>query len=185
MLNSIKNQSEDKMKKSISNLKNDFGSIRTGRAHPSLLDRITVEYYGAPTPLNQLANISAPEPRMLVIQPWDSKSLVDIEKAIIKSDLGLNPSNDGKIIRLTIPQLTEERRKELSKLVKKYGEAAKVAIRNIRRDSNDELKKEEKAGAITEDNLRQGQDEIQKLTDKYIKEIDILIEKKIDEIMEV
>lgn len=185
MLNSIKNQAEDRMKKSISSLKNDFGSIRTGRANSSLLDRITVEYYGAPTPLNQLANISTPEPRMLIIQPWDSKLLVDIEKAIIKSDLGLNPSNDGKLIRLVIPQLTEERRKELSKLAKKYGEKAKVVIRNIRRDSNDELKKEEKAGTITEDNLRQGQEEIQKLTDKHIKEIDVLVEKKIHEIMEV
>ncbi|RBP41155.1 ribosome recycling factor [Garciella nitratireducens] len=185
MLNSIKIEAEKKMKKSILNLKNDFASIRTGRANPSLLDKITIEYYGTPTPLNQIANISAPEPRMLVIQPWDAKSLGDIEKAIVKSDLGLNPSNDGKIIRLIIPQLTEERRKELSKLAKKYGEEAKIAIRNIRRDSNDELKKQEKDGIITEDNLRQGQDEIQKLTDKYIKEIDILVEKKVNEIMEV
>ncbi|SJZ34724.1 ribosome recycling factor [Garciella nitratireducens] len=185
MLNSIKIEAEKKMKKSILNLKNDFASIRTGRANPSLLDKITIEYYGTLTPLNQIANISAPEPRMLVIQPWDAKSLGDIEKAIVKSDLGLNPSNDGKIIRLIIPQLTEERRKELSKLAKKYGEEAKIAIRNIRRDSNDELKKQEKDGIITEDNLRQGQDEIQKLTDKYIKEIDILVEKKVNEIMEV
>lgn len=185
MLKTIKSEAEEKMKKSIVNLKNEFNSIRTGRANPSLLDRIVVEYYGTPTPLNQLANISAPESRMLVIQPWDAQSLGDIERAIIKSELGLNPNNDGKIIRLVIPQLTEERRKDLSKLAKKYGEEAKVAIRNIRRDSNDKLKDAEKDGEITEDNLRQGQNEIQQITDEYIKNIDNLIDRKIDEIMEV
>lgn len=185
MLKTIKSEAEEKMEKSIANLKNEFNSIRTGRANPSLLDRVVVEYYGTPTPLNQLANISAPEPRMLVIQPWDAQSLGDIEKAIIKSELGLNPNNDGKIIRLVIPQLTEERRKDLSKLAKKYGEEAKIAIRNIRRDSNDKLKDAEKDGEITEDNLRQGQNEIQQITDEYIKNIDNLIDRKIDEIMEV
>src|SRR5690554_5984689 len=152
MLKTIKNEAEDKMQKSISSLKHEFASVRAGRANPSLLDRIHVDYYGTPTPLNQLSNISAPEPRLLVIQPWDSKSIGDIERAILKSDLGLNPSNDGKLIRLAIPQLTEERRKDLSKLVKKYGEEAKIAIRNIRRDSNDELKKAEKDKLITENN---------------------------------
>jgi ribosome recycling factor len=185
MLNMVKSEAEEKMVKSISNLKNEFGSIRAGRANPSILDRINVEYYGTPMPLNQLSNISAPEPRMLVIQPFDTKSIGDIERSILKSDLGLNPSNDGKIIRLIFPQLTEERRKDLSKLVKKYGEEAKVAIRNIRRLSNEDLKKAEKESIITEDDLRQGQDEIQKITDEYSQEVEILIEKKIAEIMEV
>lgn len=185
MLKVIKKEAEEKMKKSISNLKEEFNTIRTGRANPSLLDRVIVEYYGTPTPLNQLANISAPEPRMLVVQPWDVQSLGDIEKAIIKSELGLNPNNDGKIIRLIIPQLTEERRKDLSKLAKKCGEEAKIAVRNIRRDSNDQLKSAEKDGEITEDNLRQGQNEIQQITDEYVQKVDNLIDGKIDEIMEV
>ena len=173
------------MEKTISSLKKEFASVRAGRANPSLLDRITVDYYGTPTPLNQLSNISAPEPRLLVIQPYDSNSIADIEREILKSDLGLNPSNDGKIIRLAIPQLTEERRKELSKLVKKYGEEAKIAVRNIRRDSNDELKKAEKDKLITEDDLKLGQDEVQKVTDEFSKKIDELVDQKIKEIMEV
>lgn len=185
MLNKVKSEAEEKMVKSISNLKDEFGSIRAGRANPSILDRINVDYYGTPTPLNQLSNISAPEPRMLIIQPWDTKSIGDIEKAILKSDLGLNPSNDGKIIRLVFPQLTEERRKDLSKLVKKYGEETKVAIRNIRRFSNEELKKAEKESIITEDDLRHGQDEIQQITDDYSQKVEVLIEKKMEEIMEV
>ncbi|MCR1898118.1 ribosome recycling factor [Irregularibacter muris] len=185
MLNQVKKEATEKMEKGIESLKNEFGTLRAGRANPSILDRISVEYYGTPTPLSQLSNISTPEPRMLVIQPWDGKIIGDIEKAIIKSDLGLNPSNDGKIIRLVIPQLTEERRKELSKLVRKYGEDAKVAIRNIRRSSNDELKKAEKDSIISEDDLRVAQDEIQKITDKYIDKVDNLIEIKTQEIMEV
>ena len=185
MLSQVKKEAIEKMEKGIASLKNEFTSLRAGRANPSILDRISVEYYGTPTPLNQLSNISAPEPRMLVIQPWDSKVIGDIEKAIIKSDLGLNPNNDGKIIRLVIPQLTEERRKELSKLVRKYGEEAKVVIRNIRRNSNDELKKAEKDSILSEDDLRVAQEEMQKITDEYIEEIDKLIEMKTQEIMEV
>ena len=178
-------ETEEKMAKSISSLRSEYGAIRAGRANPSILDRINVEYYGAPTPLNQLSNISSPDPRMLVIQPFDASSIGDIERAILKSDLGLNPTNDGKIIRLVFPQLTEERRKDLSKLVKKYGEECKIAIRNIRRQSNDELKKAEKESLITEDELRNGQGEIQKLTDDYSKKVDEIIEEKIAEIMEV
>lgn len=185
MLNAVKNEAKEKMVKAISSLKYEFGSIRAGRVNPSILDRISVEYYGALTPLNQLSNISAPEPRMLIVQPWDAQAMKDIERALLKSDLGLNPSNDGKIIRLVFPQLTEERRKDLSKLVKKYGEEAKISIRNTRRFSNDEFKKAEKESTISEDDLRQGQDEIQKITDDYIEQIDMLIEEKIAEVMEV
>ncbi len=185
MIETVKMETEEKMAKSISSLRSEYGAIRAGRANPSILDRINVEYYGAPTPLNQLSNISSPDPRMLVIQPFDASSIGDIERAILKSDLGLNPTNDGKIIRLVFPQLTEERRKDLSKLVKKYGEECKIAIRNIRRQSNDELKKAEKESLITEDELRNGQGEIQKLTDDYSKKVDEIIEEKIAEIMEV
>lgn len=185
MLNMVKSETKEKMIKSISSLKYEFGSIRAGRVNPSILDRVNVEYYGTPTPLNQLSNISAPEPRMIIVQPWDTKTIKDIERAILKADLGLNPSNDGKIIRLVFPQLTEERRKDLSKLARKYGEEAKIAIRNIRRSSNDELKQAEKESIISEDDLHQGQDEIQKITDDYSQEIEGLIEEKIAEIMEV
>jgi ribosome recycling factor len=185
MLKMLKDDAKSKMDKVISNLKSEFNTLRAGRANPSILDKIIVDYYGTPTPINQLSSISAPEPRMLVVQPWDAKSINDIEKAIIKSDIGINPSNDGKIIRLIVPQLTEERRKDLSKLIKKYGEEAKIVVRNVRRESNDELKKSEKDSEITEDELRQGQDEIQKITDDFIKEIDILVDVKTDEIMEV
>ncbi|HHT50409.1 MAG TPA: ribosome recycling factor [Eubacteriaceae bacterium] len=185
MIETVKMETEEKMAKSISSLRSEYGAIRAGRANPSILDRINVEYYGTPTPLNQLSNISSPDPRMLVIQPFDASSIGDIERAILKSDLGLNPTNDGKIIRLVFPQLTEERRKDLSKLVKKYGEECKIAIRNIRRQSNDELKKAEKESLITEDELRNGQGEIQKLTDDYSKKVDEIIEEKIAEIMEV
>ena len=185
MIELVKMETEEKMEKSISSLRYEYGTIRAGRANPSILDRINVEYYGTPTPLNQLSNTSSPDPRMLVIQPFDASSIGDIERAILKSDLGLNPSNDGKIIRLVFPQLTEERRKDLSKLVKKYGEESKIAVRNIRRLSNDELKKAEKESLITEDELRTGQSEIQKLTDDYIQKVDDLIEEKIAEIMEV
>ena len=169
---------KDKMTKAIQAFSRELASIRAGRANASLLDRITVDYYGAPTPVNQLAGISVPEARLLVIQPYDKTILGDIEKAILKSDLGLNPTSDGNIIRIAIPALTEERRKELVKVVKKEAEEAKVAIRNIRRDGNDELKKLEKTGDITEDDLRGYSDDIQKVTDEYISKIDQLQKKK-------
>ena len=163
---------EQKMKKSIGVLKEELLSIRAGRANPALLDRITVNYYGSETPLKQIAGVSAPEPRLLVVQPYDASSISDIERAIIQSDLGINPSNDGKIIRLAIPMLTEERRKELQKIVKKLGEEIKVALRNERRDANDKLKKMQKNKELTEDDLKKCEEEVQKLTDKYTKEID-------------
>jgi len=181
----IHKETETKMQKTLSVLKEDLGSIRAGKAHPSMLDKLSVDYYGTPTPIKQLASISAPEPRALLIQPYDRSAMASIEKAILISDLGLNPSNDGKIIRLNIPQLTEERRKELAKLVKKTAEEGKVAIRNERRDGNDSLKKMQKDGELTEDELKKAQDEIQKLTDSYIKQIDELVAKKEKELMEV
>ncbi|WML49256.1 ribosome recycling factor [Neobacillus sp. PS3-34] len=176
---------KDRMTKAIQSYTRELASIRAGRASASLLDRITVDYYGAPTPVNQVAGISVPEARLLVIQPYDKSILGDIEKAILKSDLGLNPSNDGSIIRIMIPQLTEERRKELVKVIKKESEEAKVAIRNIRRDGNDDLKKLEKNGEITEDALRGYSDDIQKMTDEYITKIDQLTKDKEKEVMEV
>lgn len=176
---------KDKMAKAIQAYTRELATIRAGRASASLLDRITVDYYGAPTPVNQLAGISTPEARLLVIQPYDKSILNDIEKAILKSDLGLNPTNDGSLIRIAIPQLTEERRKELVKVVKKESEDAKVAIRNIRRDSNDDLKKLEKNGEITEDDLRGYSDDIQKITDEHISKIDQITKDKEKEIMEV
>ena len=165
-------EQEQRMDKSIESLKHEFASIRTGRASVALLDKIMVDYYGSPTPINQVANISVPEPRMILVAPWDKSMIGAIEKAILQSDLGLNPGNDGTAIRLTIPQLTEERRKEIVKIVHKKAEDAKVAVRNIRRDANDVLKKEEKAKTITEDDVKDGLDQIQKLTDKKIKQID-------------
>ena len=176
---------KDKMTKAIQAFSRELASIRAGRANASLLDRITVDYYGAPTPVNQLAGISVPEARLLLIQPYDRTILGEIEKAILKSDLGLNPSSDGNIIRIAIPALTEERRKELVKVVKKEAEEAKVAIRNIRRDGNDELKKLEKAGDITEDDLRGYSDDIQKATDDYISKVDTVTKEKEKEILEV
>lgn len=178
-------QQETRMDKTIEALKQEFASIRTGRASTSLLDKITVDYYGAPTPVNQVANVSAPEPRMILITPWDKSMIGAIEKAILQSDLGLNPSNDGAVIRLAIPQLTEERRKELVKVVHKRAEEAKVAIRNIRRDANEVLKKDEKAKTITEDDSKDGQEKIQKLTDKKIKAVDDLKDKKEKDVLEV
>ena len=169
------------MDKTIEALKRELSSIRTGRASTSLLDRITVDYYGTPTPVKQVANVSVPEPRMITIAPWEPKMLGEIEKAILKSDLGLNPNNDGKIIRLEIPQLTEERRKELSKKVSKIAEDSKVVIRNIRRDANETIKKKE----VTEDDSKEGQENIQKLTDKKIKAIDEIKAKKEKEVMAV
>ena len=163
---------ERKMDKTLEVLASDFGTIRAGRANAQVLDRITVEYYGVPTPLNQVGTISSPDPRTLVIQPWDTTLLRAIEKAIQVSDLGINPQNDGRVIRLAFPQLTEERRKELIKQVKKYGEDAKVAVRNVRRDANDQLKKLEKDKAISEDELKKATDDVQKLTDKYVAKVD-------------
>jgi ribosome recycling factor len=176
---------KEKMKKAIQAFTRELATVRAGKASASLLDRVTVEYYGAPTPVNQLAGISTPEARLLVIQPYDKTILGDIEKAILKSDLGLNPSNDGTIIRISIPQLTEERRKELVKVIKKESEEAKVAIRNVRRDGNDDLKKLEKNGEITEDALRGYSDDIQKVTDEHIAKIDQITKDKEKEIMEV
>jgi ribosome recycling factor len=176
---------KERMSKAIQAYSRELASIRAGRASASLLDRVQVEYYGAPTPVNQLAGISVPEARLLVIQPYDKTILGEIEKAILKSDLGLNPANDGSIIRIAIPQLTEERRKELAKQVKKEAEEAKIAIRNIRRDGNEDLKKLEKNGEITEDDLRGYSDDIQKLTDEHIAKIDQITKDKEKEIMEV
>lgn len=176
---------EEKMKKSISVLKEELNTVRAGRANPALLDKILVDYYGSPTPLRNISNISVPDPRSLLISPFDPKSIHNIEKAINIANLGINPSNDGKVIRLVIPAVTEERRKELIKVVRKYGEDAKVAIRNERRDANDDLKKQEKAGELTEDDLKKALDDVQKKTDKTIKDIDQIIAEKEKEIMEV
>lgn len=184
MPQSIKSHAEERMDKAIQALKRDLATLRAGRATPSLLDRIQVDYYGSPTPINQLANINTPDSRTLMIQPWDKSSLAEIERAIQKSDLGLTPANDGTSIRLSIPALTEERRVELVKLTKKFGEEAKVAIRNIRRDANDDIKKLEKTD-ISEDESRRHQEDIQKTTDKFIAEVDKVLAAKEKEIMEV
>ena len=175
----------DKMGKSCSVYQRDMVGLRAGRANPQLLDRITVDYYGTPTPLNQVGNISSPEPRLLVISPWESKMISDIEKAIQKSDLGLNPTNDGKIIRLVFPELNEERRKELTKVARKSAEEAKVAIRAIRRDAIEQVKKLKKDSLITEDEQRKAEEDAQKLTDKAIKDVDAICAAKEKEIMEV
>lgn len=185
MIKEVYKQSEEKMSKTVSVLKKEFTSLKAGRANPSILDKIVVQYYGTPTPLNQLAGIAAPEPRMLTIQPWDPKALKDIEKEILKSDLGLNPSNDGKIIRLVIPELTEETRKNLVKVVKKQGEEAKIAVRSIRREANEKIKVWKKEGTVTEDEEQNAEDDIQELTDKTISEIDKIVANKEKEIMEV
>ncbi|MDI3311120.1 MAG: ribosome recycling factor [Thermoanaerobacterium sp.] len=176
---------EEKMKKSIAVLKNELMSIRAGRANPALLDRISIDYYGTMTPINKLATITAPEPKVIIIQPWDTSKISEIEKAIQKSDLNINPTSDGKIIRLVFPDLTEERRKELVKLVHKKGEEAKVAVRQIRRDANDVIKKMDKNGEISEDEKLKSEENVQKLTDKYIKEIDKILDQKEKEIMEI
>ncbi len=185
MIKDIFASHEDRMKKSIEALKREFASLRAGRATPALLDKVMVEYYGTPTPVNQLANISVPEPRMIMIQPWEKTILHDIEKAIMKSDLGLNPNSDGTAIRLTIPQLTQDRRTELVKSVNKKAEETKVAIRNLRRDANEAIKKLEKSKEVTEDEAKKGQDDMQKLVDKYIKAVDAAKAVKEKEIMEV
>ena len=173
------------MVKSYEVLLDEYASIRAGRANPHVLDKLRVDYYGTPTPLHQVANVSVPEPRMILIQPWERKLIKDIEKAILTSDLGINPNNDGNAIRLVFPELTEERRKELAKDVKKKGEGAKVAVRNIRRDANDAIKKMEKAGEISEDDQAEGEEKIQKITDKMIEKIDKAVEAKTKEIMTV
>ena len=176
---------EEKMQKTMRSLSGEFGSIRAGRANPHVLDKIRVDYYGTPTPIQQVANVNVPEPRMIQIQPWEASMVREIEKAIMTSDLGINPSNDGKIIRLVFPELTEERRKELAKDVKKKGENAKVAIRNIRRDANDSFKKLSKAEDISEDEIADLEAQVQKLTDKYIAKVDDAIAEKTKEIMTV
>lgn len=176
---------EDKMSKSVDALNSELATIRAGRANPHLLDKFKVDYYGTPTPLQQVANITVPEARMIQIQPWESSLIKDIEKVIMTSELGITPSNDGKVIRLVFPELTEERRKELVKDVKKKGENAKVAIRNVRRDANDAFKKANKANEISEDELKELEDKVQKLTDKYIGEVDKSVEDKSKEILTV
>ena len=176
---------EERMEKTLNNLKDEYVTIRAGRANPGVLNRVTADYYGAPTPIQQLANVSVPEARMLVIQPWDKAALKAIERAIQASDIGINPNNDGSVIRLIFPELTEERRKELTKDVRKKGEAAKVAVRNIRRDAVDRIKKAQKAGEITEDDQKKDEEAAQKLTDKFVEKIDKAVEEKTKEIMTV
>ena len=176
---------DDKMTKTINNLDGELATIRAGRANPHVLDKLAVDYYGTPTPIQQVANVSVPEARMIQIQPWEKSMLKAIEKAILTSDIGINPTNDGTSIRLVFPELTEDRRKELAKEVKKKGEETKVAIRNIRRDANDAVKKEAKANEISEDDQKQLEDKIQKLTDGYVKKIDQAIDAKSTEVMTV
>lgn len=176
---------ESKMKKTAEVLKTQLASVRAGRANAAVLDQITVDYYGVPTPIQQVASVSVPDPRSLLIQPWDASALKGIEKAILASELGINPQNDGRAIRLVFPQLTEERRKELAKQVKKYGEEAKVAVRNIRREAIDKFKKQQKASEITEDDYKTVEKDIQKLTDDYIKEVEGIADKKEKELFEI
>ena len=176
---------QDKMEKSLANLNEEFAGIRAGRANPHVLDKLRVDYYGTPSPIQSVANVSVPEPRMIQIQPWEASMVKDIEKAILASDLGLTPANDGKVIRLVFPELTEERRKELAKDIKKKGEGAKVAVRNIRRDAMDHFKKVGKAEDISEDEIKDLEDGIQKLTDQYVAQIDKAVDAKSDEILTV
>ncbi len=184
-MNELLKRTEEKMTKTIAALENEYKAIRAGRANASVLDRITVDYYGAPTPIQQMAAVSVPEPRILMIQPWDASTLKEIEKAILVSDIGINPQNDGRVIRLAFPPLTEERRKEIVKEVKKTAEDSKVAIRNTRRDALEKLKGLQKSNAITEDDQAGGEKKIQKLTDNYCKEIDNLSAIKEKEILEI
>jgi ribosome recycling factor len=185
MADDVQQKLKEKMEKTVSILKENLNTVRAGRANPALLDKVVVSYYGTPTPLKQIANISVPDPRSLLISPFDPKSLHDVEKAIGAANIGINPSNDGKTLRLQIPQLTEERRKELTKLVHKFGEDAKVAVRNERRDANDKLKKQEKSGELTEDDLKDEEKTVQKKTDECVKEIDGIVADKEKEILEV
>ena len=179
------NKYEEKMNKSISVLEENFAEVRAGRANPAILNKITVDYYGTPTPINQLAGISVPEARMIVIQPWDANVLKEIEKEILKSDIGINPNNDGKVIRLTFPELNEERRKEIVKDIRKMAEDAKVAIRSIRRDAIDEAEAMQKNAEMSEDELKSAEDRIQKLTDKFVEEIDKILANKEKEVMSI
>jgi len=185
MIKALLDDAKERMEKVEKNLSGEFASMRAGRATPAMLDKILVEYYGTPTPVNQMANISCPEPRLIVIQPWDKNNIGPIEKAILKSDLGITPSSDGTVVRLAIPQLTEERRKEIVKQCGKKAEEAKVAIRNIRRDVNDDVKSLEKAKEVSEDESKKGLDDVQKLTDKFIKRMDEILAEKEKEIMSV
>ena len=179
------NKFEEKMKKSISVFEENLAEIRAGRANPAILNKIMIDYYGTPTPINQVAGISVPEARMIVIQPWDANVLKEIEKEILKSDIGINPNNDGKVIRLTFPELNEERRKEIVKDIRKMGEETKVAIRSIRRDAIDEAKSMQKNAEMSEDELKSAEDQIQKLTDKYVAEVDTVLERKEKEVMSI
>ena len=179
------NKFEEKMMKSISVYEENLAEIRAGRANPAILNKIVIDYYGTPTPINQVAGISVPEARMIVIQPWDASILKEIEKEILKSDIGINPNNDGKVIRLVFPELNEERRKEIVKDIRKMAEEAKVAIRSIRRDAIDEAKTMQKNSEISEDDLKVAEDKIQKLTDKYVEEIDTILDKKEKEVMSI
>ena len=176
---------EDKMNKTLDVLKEDFGTIRAGRANPHVLDKIKVDYYGSPTPIQQVGNISVPEARIILIQPWEKSLIKEIEKAINMSDIGINPTSDGTSIRLVFPELNEERRKELAKQIKKLGEETKVAIRNIRRDANDKVKKMEKNGEMTEDDVKKADKDVQKMTDKFIEDIDKAVENKTKDVMTV
>ena len=176
---------QDKMEKTLNNLEEEYAGIRAGRANPHILDKLRVDYYGTPSPIQSVANVSVPEPRMIQIQPWEASMVKEIEKAINCSDIGINPTNDGKLIRLVFPELTEERRKDLAKDIKKKGEEAKVAVRNIRRDANDAFKKLGKGKEVSEDEVKELEENVQKLTDKYIKDIDKAIEEKSKEIMTV
>ena len=181
----VKKSAEERMKKSVASMEDDFSAIRTGRASAALFEKIKVEYYGNPTPLNQVATVSTPEARLVVIQPWDKNVLGEIEKALLKSELSVNPNNDGKVIRINIPPLTEDRRKELVRVAKNTAEQGRVAVRNIRRDANDELKKMQKDGDLTEDDAKRGPEDIQKITDLYIEQINERLEKKEKEILEI
>lgn len=185
LVKEIIKEAENNMSKTIEVVKKEFASMRAGRATPALLDKIMVNYYGTPTPVNQLANITVPEARLLVIQPWDKSAMSEIERAIMKSDLGITPANDGTVIRLAVPQLTQERRMDLMKVIKKKAEEGRVAIRNVRRDTNDHLKAAQKDGKVSEDELKRHQDEVQKLTDRMIKNIDSILTTKEQEIMQV
>ncbi len=184
-LSELYSKTTEKMEKCMNALERDYAAVRAGRANPAVLDKVMVDYYGVPTPINQMAAVSVPEARMLVIQPWDASTLKEIEKAINKSDVGINPQNDGKVIRLTFPQLTEEHRKELTKDVSKRGEEAKVAVRNIRRDAMDDLKKMKKDNEITEDDQKDGEKKLQDITDDYIKQIEDAAKKKEQEVLSI
>jgi ribosome recycling factor len=184
-MDQVISHAEEKMKKAVHALEEEFNTLRTGRASPALFDKVRVEYYGNPTPINQVATISVPESRLVVIQPWDKAIIGDIEKAIQISELSVNPSNDGKVIRISIPPLTEERRKEYVKIAKGMAEKSRVSIRNVRRDANEDLKKQQKDGTISEDDLKHGEDQVQKLTDSYVEQVNTELEEKEAEILEI